>query len=152
MIDIYTDGSFRPPRFGAYGWVIVKDDAIIHECAVRVEDTTNNRMELFAILESLRVAVKLKQKLIHVYTDSQYAFLSVTTWCKVWKKNQWLGRDQQTIKNLDILQPLFELSEKLNVNYHWVRAHNGNPYNEAVDRLVQAETHSMSTMLKVRKK
>ncbi len=98
-------------------------------------NTTNNRMELRAAIESLRAITKNHP--IIIYTDSQYVINGITKWMPNWQKNNFKGADKKPIKNQDLWQELYILSQKFTIKWQWVRGHSGNPGNELVDGLAK---------------
>lgn len=139
---IYTDGSFRRPYFGAWGYIVLdKDEASVHEDAQPVYHTTNNRMELQAILEALRVTPE--GSTILLYSDSQYCVNACAFWMVKWAKTNWITQAQAPVANRDILEQLFVEINKRKCWFVWVRAHNGNKYNELIDTKVQTITAEM---------
>ena len=134
---IYTDGGYRPSKdLGAWGYVIVNPKnkkAITRASAVK--GTTNNRMELGAVVEALRV-FKTPDKLILLISDSQYTINSCSKWIQGWKANGWKKNTPGELKNIDILKELDALTEKQKMNYRWVRGHSGNYGNDYVDDLL----------------
>lgn len=132
-IVIYTDGACSMPSMNG-GWGVVlqyKDN--IKELSGFQANTTNNQMELTACIEGL-LSIK-KQMEIDIFTDSQYVKNGITEWIFSWKKNGWKTASKQTVKNIELWKKLDELNQQLKPNWHWVKAHNGNPLNEKADFL-----------------
>ena len=98
--------------------------------------TTNNRMELIAVIEGLR-AVKKKEQRIQVVTDSQYVSKGMTEWLPGWVKNDWRRgpKGKQPVKNVDLWKQLVALCEKHEVDFQYVKGHAGHPENEECDRM-----------------
>ncbi|PCJ17322.1 MAG: ribonuclease HI [Candidatus Cloacimonadota bacterium] len=138
-IIIYTDGScLKNPGRGGYAAILFFNQ---HKKIIkgRVKKTTNNQMELMAVIESLR---SIKEPCeIELYSDSQYVLNGLKTWMKSWKKNSWKNSKKEEVKNKDLWIELDKLREQHKMNYHWVKAHNGNKYNEEVDQLANDEAH-----------
>ncbi len=118
---IYTDGSTRIQNkkgvnnIGGYGYVVYQDDKIIDAFGKQVENTTNNRMELTAIVEVLKRYGSTGYDVWDcptIYTDSQYALMCLTVWGPTWKQNDWLKQDNKIPENLDLIQEGVELLEK----------------------------------------
>lgn len=119
--------------------MIYVDDALVHELSGSSPRTTNNVMELTAPIEGLSWLLSQPDYLdqeVTVYSDSQYVVKSITEWIHGWIKINFKGK-----QNVDLMKQLYALTYEntLNVNYVWVRAHNGNERNEAVDRLAVKE-------------
>jgi ribonuclease HI len=99
--------------------------------------TTNNRMELSAIINALKI---LKEKCsVEVFTDSKYAQLGMTDWIGGWIKNNWKNSKKKEIENVDLWKELYAISQNHEIKWSWVKAHNGNKYNEIVDKLANEE-------------
>jgi ribonuclease HI len=132
-VEIYTDGACRGNP-GPGGWAALLSAAGREkEISGAEAHTTNNRMELTAViraLESLRRPVKAR-----VFTDSQYVRLGITEWVRSWKARDWLTADRKPVKNQDLWQRLDELAAAHDIEWHWVPGHAGVPGNERVDRL-----------------
>jgi ribonuclease HI len=132
-VEIYTDGACRGNP-GPGGWAaLLSVDGREKEIAGAEALTTNNRMELTAViraLESLRRPVAAR-----VFTDSQYVRRGITEWVTGWKARGWLTADRKAVKNQDLWQRLEELVAAHRIEWHWVPAHAGVPGNERVDRL-----------------
>ncbi len=101
--------------------------------------TTNNRMELTAVIEALRRAKELEGSLeqFQIFTDSQYVRNGITDWILRWKRNGWKTAGKKPVKNKDLWQALDSLNETLPVSWHWVEGHAGVELNERCDELVQ---------------
>lgn len=137
-LSIYTDGACRPnPGVGAYGYVILSSqEEKVHEFSTRVDDTTNNIMELSAVLAALNYSfVTYPDAVIHLYTDSQYVKLGITEWIKLWKKRNWKTADGKGVKNQDLWFLLDEIIQHVHVQFHWVKGHASSEWNNYVDEL-----------------
>ena len=132
-VEIYTDGACRGNP-GPGGWAaLLSVDGREKEIAGAEALTTNNRMELTAViraLESLRRQVSAR-----VFTDSQYVRRGITEWIAAWKARGWLTADRKPVKNQDLWQRLEELAAAHRIEWRWVPGHAGVPGNERVDRL-----------------
>jgi ribonuclease HI len=96
-------------------------------------ETTNNRMELTAVIEAL---ASLKRRCrVRLHTDSQYVQIGISSWIHDWKKRGWRTADKKPVKNVDLWQKLDELVGKHDIEWIWVRGHDGNPGNERADEL-----------------
>jgi len=132
-VEIYTDGACRGNP-GAGGWAaLLKWGAHEKEIHGAEPHTTNNRMELTAViraLEALRGPVQAR-----VYTDSEYVRRGVTEWLAGWKARGWRTADRKPVKNQDLWQRLDELIPPHRIEWHWVPGHAGVEGNERVDAL-----------------
>ena len=136
---VFTDGFCEPnPGRGGWGAVKVIDGQIIEERHGRQEDTTNNRMELKALIEGYQI-VQVGEGM-SVFSDSQYCVNVVTTWAASWKKNGWTrGKKKEEIKNLDLVMELHELATvRPSAKAEWIKGHAGNRWNEYADALSRA--------------
>ena len=135
MIKIYTDGScLENPGNG--GWAaIINDKGNIKKINGSEKNTTNNRMELMAPINALKM-ISSKEE-INIYTDSQYVKLGITEWINTWVKNDWQTSKKEEVKNKDLWIELYKLNKSLNVKWNWVKAHAGNQLNEEVDLLAK---------------
>lgn len=132
-ITIYTDGACKGnPGPGGWGaWLRWGE----HEKELWGGEplTTNNRMELTAVIEALN---SLKRRCsVALYTDSEYVRNGITTWIHGWKSRGWKTADKKPVKNMELWQRLDELAGKHEVRWHWVRGHAGDPGNERADLL-----------------
>ncbi len=138
-ISIYTDGGCSPnPGPGGWAAILVHPQKTI-ELSGGHPDTTNNRMELTAAVEALRA---LKQPcVIDFYTDSEYLRKGITEWITAWAANGWRtrsGGNSQPVANSDLWQTLYHLTRQHTITWHWIKGHNGDPYNERADALASA--------------
>ena len=132
-IIIYTDGACKG-NHGKGGWgVVIMDNNINKELSGSCNNTTNNIMEMTAAIESLSYFKSSKDILI--FTDSKYVLLGVTEWIYNWKKNNWLNKKKEQVKNKKLWQNLDRLNDYHTVEWKWVKAHNGDPGNERADYL-----------------
>jgi len=144
MLQIYSDGGCSGnPGPGGWAFVIVcetfQGPVILAEKNGGEKITTNNRMELTAVIESLKAIIsmdKMSQKAI-IYTDSQYVQKGITEWILKWKKNAWRTSDKKPVKNQDLWTELDSLCCELSPKWEWVRGHSGVEFNERCDRLTQ---------------
>ena len=140
-VEIFTDGACSGNP-GAGGWgVVLRCNGMEKELSGGDADTTNNRMELTAVIEALK-ALKKSCNII-LYTDSRYVMDGVTQWLPNWKQNGWRTANKKSlVKNLDLWQSLESLLEKHKIKWVWVKGHNGHPENERVDKLARDEAKS----------
>ncbi len=136
---IYTDGACLGNP-GPGGWATIIFDKKNEKRIQRVGSeltTTNNRMELTAIIESLRT-IPLQSNLI-VFTDSKYVINGIESWIFQWKKNNWLASNKKKVKNKDLWILLDDLTKNLEIKWNWVKGHSGDQFNEEVDKLARDE-------------
>ena len=136
-VEIFTDGACSGnPGVGGWGAILRYKD-IEKELSGGEENTTNNRMELTAVIEALS-ALKASCN-ITLYTDSKYVMNGITEWLESWKKNNWRTSNKKSaVKNVDLWQKLDELVSKHEIRWVWVKGHNGHPENERCDALAVA--------------
>lgn len=132
-VEIYADGACRGnPGPGGWG-AILKAGSHEKELWGGERETTNNRMELTAVIRALEA---LKRPVpVKVYTDSQYVQKGIGEWIHNWKRNGWRTSDKKPVKNADLWQELDVLARQFHVQWIWVKGHAGNPGNERADSL-----------------
>ena len=135
MIKIYTDGScLENPGNGGWAAIIfMNNEKII--ISGRKKNTTNNQMELMAAIEALKKIPKDQE--VQMNTDSKYVKMGITEWIKKWSQNDWKTSSKQKVKNIELWKELNDISKKHKIEWHWVKAHAGNPNNEEVDELAK---------------
>ncbi|AIL65307.1 Ribonuclease HI [Rickettsiales bacterium Ac37b] len=132
-VEIYTDGACSGnPGPGGWGAVLIYRTTT-KEIYGSVEYTTNNRMELTAPIEALKLLKKRCE--VNLYTDSNYLREGITKWIHNWKQNNWRTSNKAPIKNIELWQSLEYETLKHNVTWHWIRAHSGNKWNDVADQL-----------------
>ncbi len=137
-IEIFTDGACLGNP-GAGGWgVILRYKDTEKELSGGEENTTNNRMELTAVIKALEA---LKEKCnITLYTDSRYVMDGIEKWIFQWKKNGWKTSNKKTpVKNVELWQKLDELKSMHEIRFVWVKGHAGHKENERCDELAREE-------------
>ena len=132
-IKIYTDGACSGnPGKGGWGALIQE-----HNNETKIngseQNTTNNRMELTAVIKALELFEKSVE--IEIYTDSKYVMQGITEWIKNWKNNQWKTSQKKDVKNKDLWVLLDQASEKHIIKWNWVKGHSGDYGNETADKL-----------------
>ena len=133
VIAIFADGGCRGnPGSGGWG-VLMQTGNSEKELCGGEPDTTNNRMELTAVIRALE-ALKRPAK-AHVHTDSQYVQKGISEWIHNWKRNGWRTADKKPVKNADLWQKLDSLAQLHEIKWLWVKGHAGHPGNERADRL-----------------
>ena len=140
MITIYTDGScLKNP--GSGGWAaIINENNKKKIISGNEKNTTNKRMELLAPINALR-GIKSGPK-IKIYTDSQYVKNGITEWINTWLSNDGKTSKKEDVKNKDLWIELYNLTKFLDIQWIWVKAHDGNPLNEEVDLLAKRAANS----------
>jgi ribonuclease HI len=140
MILVYTDGGcYGNPGPGAWAYVLEIDGKLI-DGSGGVKRTTNNRMELTAVIHALGYILSqggLKDQEVDLYTDSMYVKKGITEWIDSWLQNGWRNKAKKPVKNKELWMRLLSLTGQLRVRWHWTPGHSGNELNELCDRLVQ---------------
>lgn len=133
IVEIFTDGACRGNP-GPGGW-----GAVLHygphtkEIFGGEKHTTNNRMELMAAIQSLALLKRPSQ--VSLTTDSEYVRRGITEWIHKWKKQGWKGSKKEPVKNQDLWQRLDDEVQRHQIEWHWIKGHNGHPENERADQL-----------------
>jgi ribonuclease HI len=141
-ITIYTDGGCSGnPGPGAWAAVVLYNGKKV-EIGGSEKNTTNNRMELLAVIKALQEihpSCQEECKQIDIYTDSQYVQKGISEWIVNWLKKDWHNSAKKPVKNKDLWQELLSLTEKLPLTWHWIKGHAENEYNNACDKRVKQE-------------
>lgn len=146
MILIFTDGSSRGnPGPGGYG-VIVRLGDKVRELGGGNKHTTNNRMEMTAIIEALRFVGDTNDS-ITLYTDSKYTIDGITKWVSGWQRNGWKTKNKTEVLNRDLWEELVPLVDRKNITWHHVEGHAGIPGNERVDSIATSFADGVSAGL-----
>jgi ribonuclease HI len=136
VVDIYTDGACRGNP-GPGGWAaVLSADGREKEIFGAQPLTTNNRMELQAVIEALAALKRPLQ--VRLYTDSQYVRRGILEWLPQWKARGWKTADRKPVKNQDLWQQLETAAARHRIEWHWVPGHAGVPGNERCDALANA--------------
>jgi ribonuclease HI len=152
IYQVYCDGSTRgngkDGAVGAWAYAIINSQSNTMSAADRaaVEGTTNQRMELTAAIEGIKHALPLLDKgdVINVYTDSAYLHNCYTQgWYKNWQKNGWKNSKKEPVANKDLWEKLIPYFEKFEVNFHKVKGHADNVWNNYVDDLAQTASSQL---------
>lgn len=141
QIEIFTDGACRGnPGPGGWGAILRCNQ---HEKYLSGAEahTTNNRMELTAVIQAL-TALK-KASLVSLTTDSEYVRNGITKWLKDWKIRNWRTSNKSPVKNIDLWQQLDTISQNHTVTWHWVKGHSGHRENELADSLANEAIDKM---------
>jgi ribonuclease HI len=140
-VEIYTDGACRGNP-GPGGWAATLAlGAHFRELSGAEAETTNNRMELTAVIRALE-ALK-RSSAVRVHTDSEYVRKGITEWIGNWKARQWKTADKKPVKNRDLWEQLDALTQGHDIEWRWVKGHSGVPGNERVDQLANAAIDAM---------
>jgi ribonuclease HI len=140
-VEIYADGACRGnPGPGGWG-ALLSASGKERELSGSEPHTTNNRMELTAVIEALKTLKRGVEA--DLYTDSQYVLKGITEWVPQWKARGWKTADKKAVKNQDLWELLERETERHRIVWHWVKGHAGNPGNERVDRLANEAIDAM---------
>jgi ribonuclease HI len=140
-VEIYTDGACSGnPGPGGWG-ALLRFGATERELSGSERDTTNNRMEMMAVIAALEA---LKHPcVVNIYTDSKYVMDGATQWLAGWKKRGWKNAGREPVKNTPLWQRLDEAMKPHEMHWHWVKGHSGHVENERVDALARAEIEKL---------
>lgn len=134
-VEIYTDGACRGnPGVGGWGAVLKYNT---HRKFLRGGEmqTTNNRMELLAVIMALEALTRPCH--VHLYTDSTYVQQGISNWLPRWLQRNWKTSNKQPVKNQDLWERLNHAAQRHHVSWHWLKGHNGHPDNEQADQLAR---------------
>jgi ribonuclease HI len=142
LVELFSDGACKGNP-GPGGWGVVLRYAQHEKQLYGGEpDTTNNRMELMAVIQGLQQLKRPSQ--VRVTTDSQYVKNGITQWIHNWKRNGWKTAAKQAVKNADLWRLLDQEVAKHQVEWHWVKGHAGHVENERADRLANQGIEEMN--------
>jgi ribonuclease HI len=135
IVEIFTDGACSGnPGPGGYG-SLLRYGEVTKEISGCEPHTTNNRMEMMAVIEALR---QLKRPCrIQLYTDSKYVMQGMTEWVPGWIRRNWINSQKKPVLNRDLWETLVQLSQSHDIEWNWVRGHAGHPENERCDLLAR---------------
>ena len=135
-VEIYTDGACSGnPGPGGWG-VLMRYGVHEKELCGGEPETTNNRMEMMAVIQGLS-ALK-KRSTVHIYTDSKYVMDGINQWMDGWKARGWKTASKKPVKNQDLWQEIDSRVTAHDVTFFWVKGHAGHPENERADELARA--------------
>jgi ribonuclease HI len=135
-VELFTDGSCKGNP-GPGGWAaILRMGAHEKEISGGDPDTTNNRMEMTAVIRGLNALIESCE--VDIHTDSKYVLDGMTKWLDGWKKRGWKNASKQPVRNQDLWHELIEAVSRHQVSWTWVKGHNGHLENERADRLASA--------------
>jgi len=134
VVEIYTDGACSGnPGPGGWGVLLRYRGHEKELCGGDPGPTTNNRMELMAAIQALEGLTR--RATVKLHTDSVYVRSGITSWLAGWKRNGWQTKDRKPVKNADLWQRLDSAAQRHQVEWLWVKGHNGDPGNERADGL-----------------
>ena len=140
QVEIFTDGACKGnPGPGGWG-ALLRMGRHEKELSGAEAETTNNRMEMTAVIKALGALTEPCE--VAVYSDSKYVIDGITKWVHGWKKRGWVNASKKPVRNADLWHDLIEVAAKHEVNWHWVRGHNGHAENERVDQIASAAAES----------
>lgn len=134
-VELYTDGACSGnPGKGGWG-ALLRYGKVEKEMSGAEMETTNNQMELMAVIKGLE---KLKKPCnVKIFTDSKYVMQGASEWLKGWKAKSWKTANKKPVKNVELWQRLDEVMDHHQISWEWVKGHSGHPENERVDQLAR---------------
>lgn len=142
-VEVFTDGACKGnPGPGGWG-VLLRMGPHEKELSGGEPMTTNNRMEMTAVLKAMSALIEPCEVIVH--TDSRYVIDGMTKWIAGWKKRGWVNASKQPVKNADLWHDLIAATARHKVSWQWVKGHDGHVENERVDRLASAAADAART-------
>ena len=139
-VDIFTDGGCSGnPGPGGWAYVIISEGDLLSYSSGGEAQTTNNKMELTAVIRAIEDSSVMGAGEMNISTDSQYVKNGITTWILNWKQTGWQTASKDPVKNKDLWEKLDELNASNKIRWTWVKGHAGIKYNEMCDSLVRKE-------------
>ena len=143
VVNIYTDGACKGnPGVGGWG-ALLESGGQSREIYGGEPATTNNRMELMAVIRALEALKKPCR--VRLHTDSQYVQLGISKWIHAWKKNGWRTADRKPVRNAELWRELDELAAQHEIEWLWVKGHAGHDGNERADQLANLGAASVAS-------
>ena len=137
IVEIFTDGACSGnPGPGGYG-ILLRYEKKVKEISGYRPHTTNNRMELTAVIEGLKALTRSSR--VRIVTDSNYVCQGITTWIYGWLKKNWLNSQKKPVLNRDLWEELLKVSQPHQIEWQWVKGHSQHPENERCDTLAKKE-------------
>lgn len=142
-VELYTDGACSGnPGPGGWAYVLIHPaSGTSRETSGAEPNTTNNRMELIAVIKGL-TALKTPTR-VELYSDSKYVLDGMKEWMPAWKQRGWRTADKKPVKNQELWQQLDELISRHDIRFHWVKGHASNPMNNRCDQLAVAAREAL---------
>ena len=135
---IYTDGACSGnPGPGGWAALLKQDNHVLQELVGSDANTTNNRMELMAVIKALEFAHEHHDLILHMHTDSRYVMDGIQNWLPRWQANGWRTAQNKPVKNQDLWEELYALSKGRQIEWTWLKGHSGHPENERADLLAK---------------
>lgn len=132
-VELFTDGACKGnPGPGGWG-ALLRMGVHEKELSGGEPDTTNNRMEMTAVIRGLGALIEPCE--VDLYSDSKYVIDGITKWVEGWKKRGWVNASKKPVRNADLWHELIDVAGRHTVHWHWVKGHDGHAENERVDRL-----------------
>lgn len=136
QVEIFTDGACKGnPGPGGWG-ALLRMGKHEKELSGGEPDTTNNRMELIAVISGLNALIE--PCMVELYSDSKYVLDGIQKWIHGWQRNGWVNASKKPVRNADLWHELIEAARPHTINWHWVKGHSGHRENDRVDALASA--------------
>ena len=136
-VEIFTDGACKGnPGPGGWG-VLLRMGNHEKELSGAELDTTNNRMEMMAVIKGLSALIEPCQ--VDLYSDSKYVLDGMTKWVEGWQRRGWINASKKPVRNADLWHELIDVAATHQIEWNWIKGHSGHPENERVDQLASAE-------------
>jgi len=144
-VEIFTDGACKGnPGPGGWG-ALLRMGKHENELSGADADTTNNRMEMTAVIQGLSALIEPCS--VDLYSDSKYVIDGITKWVDGWQRRGWVNASKKPVRNADLWHELIEVTSKHQIEWHWVKGHAGHAENERVDRLASDEAERIQAEL-----
>ncbi len=135
IVEIFTDGACSGnPGPGGYG-ILLRYEKKVKEISGYCPNTTNNRMELMAVIEGLKTLTRPSR--VRIVTDSNYVYQGITTWIHGWLKKNWLNSQKKPVLNRDLWEELLTVGKPHQIEWQWIKGHSEHPENERCDMLAK---------------